>query len=65
VIVHEGGYSEVHVPFCAHRVIERLAGSRTHAPDPLEATITARQPGQPWVNHVSAYLRDLAGFFGV
>lgn len=65
VIVHEGGYSEVHVPFCGHRVIERLAASRTHAPDPLEAAITARQPAALWVNHVSAYLRDLAGFFGV
>jgi acetoin utilization deacetylase AcuC-like enzyme len=27
VMIHEGGYSEAHVPFCGHAVIERLAGS--------------------------------------
>ncbi len=65
VIVHEGGYSEAHVPFCGHRVIEVLTGSAIHAPDPLGRTIEIRQPAQKWINHVSAELRDLAGYFGV
>lgn len=65
VAVHEGGYSEAHVPFCGHAVLARLSGSALAAPDPLGATIKARQPGQPWINHLSAYLRDLAQFFEV
>jgi acetoin utilization deacetylase AcuC-like enzyme len=44
VLVHEGGYSEVHVPFCGHAVLEELSGSRITAPDPLGETIALRQP---------------------
>ncbi len=44
VLSHEGGYSEVHVPFCGHAVIEELSGSRIHAPDPLAETLLKRQP---------------------
>lgn len=65
VAVHEGGYSELHVPFCGHAVIQVLAGSPTHAPDPLQATIDLRQPPQFLVNHLSAYLKELAEFFEV
>jgi acetoin utilization deacetylase AcuC-like enzyme len=45
VLVHEGGYSELHVPFCGHAVIAQLAGSAIEAPDPLGLRITAQQPG--------------------
>lgn len=45
VLVHEGGYSEVHVPFLAHAVLEELAGVSIRAPDPFEPTLIARQPG--------------------
>lgn len=44
VLVHEGGYSEVYVPFCGHATIATLAGSAIAAPDPLEVNLTARQP---------------------
>ena len=44
VLVHEGGYSEAHVPFCGHAVIERLSGSTVSAPDPLLPRIAAQQP---------------------
>ncbi len=44
VMAHEGGYSEVHVPFCGHGVISTLAGSAITAPDPLDDRITAHQP---------------------
>ncbi|MEO0359655.1 MAG: class II histone deacetylase [Pseudomonadota bacterium] len=44
VLVHEGGYSEVHVPFCGHAVLQRLSGSSIEAPDPLEPRIEAHQP---------------------
>ena len=44
VLVHEGGYSEVYVPFCGHATIEALSGSDKHAPDPLREALTVRQP---------------------
>ncbi|MBF9029198.1 class II histone deacetylase [Rhodobacterales bacterium HKCCE3408] len=45
VLVHEGGYSELHVPFCAHAVLEVLSGSGITAPDPLASRIESQQPG--------------------
>ena len=69
VLVHEGGYSEVYVPFCGHAVIEDLAGidaasgSPLAAPDPLAETLAARQPGPDWVGHVSNHIAQLAGYF--
>lgn len=60
VLVHEGGYSEMHVPFCGHAAIEELAGSAIRAPDPLAATLQARQPGPDWQAHLSAHVAGLA-----
>lgn len=44
VMVHEGGYSEIYVPFCGHATIEALSGSSITAPDPFAHTFSARQP---------------------
>jgi acetoin utilization deacetylase AcuC-like enzyme len=44
VLVHEGGYSEVYVPFCGHAVLEELSGAPVTAPDPLAVTLQKRQP---------------------
>lgn len=44
VLVHEGGYSEVYVPFCGHAVLEELSAAPVSAPDPLAATLAKRQP---------------------
>ncbi len=63
VLVHEGGYSELHVPFCGHAVLEELTGSALRAPDPLAAALEARQPGAEWQAHVSAHIGRLAGYF--
>lgn len=57
VMVHEGGYSEVYVPFCGHRVIEVLSGSSRTAPDPMQETVTTRQPNA----QVNAFLGGLVG----
>lgn len=65
MMAHEGGYSEVHVPFCGHAVLEALSGSSHTAPDPLGAIIGARQPGARWQAGVSAYLTELAAEFGL
>jgi acetoin utilization deacetylase AcuC-like enzyme len=60
VLVHEGGYSEVHVPFCGHAVLEQLSGSARRAADPLAATIAARQPGPAFDRFVSGLIAEMA-----
>ena len=44
VLAHEGGYSEVQVPFCGLAVIEALSGITTDATDPLQPLLIAQQP---------------------
>ncbi|MEM6940131.1 MAG: class II histone deacetylase [Pseudomonadota bacterium] len=44
VLAHEGGYSEVYVPFCGHAAIAALAGSDIAAPDPMARGFALRQP---------------------
>jgi acetoin utilization deacetylase AcuC-like enzyme len=46
VLVHEGGYAEVVVPFCGLATVEELSGVRTGVLDPFE-TITAGQQPAP------------------
>lgn len=45
VVVHEGGYSEAHAPFCGHAIIEVLAGVAQVVEDPALAVHKAQQPG--------------------
>jgi acetoin utilization deacetylase AcuC-like enzyme len=44
LLVHEGGYSETYVPFCAHNVLQVMSGSRITAPDPFGDVFPLRQP---------------------
>ena len=60
VVVHEGGYSDVHVPFCGHAVVETLAGSSVRAVDPMEAVTEKRQPGETFNAFVSVWLDEIA-----
>lgn len=60
VLVHEGGYSEVHVPFCGHAVLERLSGSPLRAGDPLLPRLNAQQPGGKAKNFHRAWVDELA-----
>jgi acetoin utilization deacetylase AcuC-like enzyme len=59
VMVHEGGYSEVYVPFCGHATIEALSGSAITAPDPLAETLNVRQPSARF----DGFLREVVGDF--
>ncbi|MDT0682422.1 class II histone deacetylase [Roseicyclus sp. F158] len=59
-LVHEGGYSEVYVPFCGHAVLERLSGADVHAPDPLAQTFAARQPGPAFDRFVEGQIAEMA-----
>jgi len=64
VLVHEGGYSEVYVPFCGHGVLEELSGSAVTAPDPLADTLRQRQPDarfDAWLGTILAEQAAAAG----
>ena len=53
-LVHEGGYSEVYVPFCGHAVLEELSGAPVAAADPMAETVARRQPDARF----DAFVRD-------
>lgn len=59
VLVHEGGYSEVYVPFCGHAVLEELSGSSTTAIDPLAETFALRQPDARFDAFLECWLDDI------
>lgn len=46
VVVHEGGYAESYVPFCAQAVIEALSGETTDVADPALEMCEAWQPNE-------------------
>jgi len=64
-LVHEGGYSEVYVPFCGHAVLEELSGSTITAPDPLAATLAKRQPDARFDAFVRGWIDEAAGALGL
>jgi acetoin utilization deacetylase AcuC-like enzyme len=42
--VHEGGYSELMVPFCGLAIVEELSGQKTDVIDPMFDIVNAQQP---------------------
>ncbi len=60
VMVHEGGYSEVYVPFCGHAVLSEMANSPVTAPDPFGDVWTLRQPDAGFNGYVSGLLGQMA-----
>ncbi len=64
-LVHEGGYSEVYVPFCGHAVLEELSGAPISAPDPLAATLIKRQPDARFDAFVAGWIDDAARALGL
>jgi acetoin utilization deacetylase AcuC-like enzyme len=63
LLVHEGGYSEAHVPFCGHAVIATLSGSSIEAPDPLEVRLDFQQPNADFVAYQKAQIDRMADIF--
>ncbi len=55
VAAHEGGYSEVYVPFCGHAMLEEMSGTDIRAADPLYNRVTSQQPDE----HVDAFHRGV------
>jgi acetoin utilization deacetylase AcuC-like enzyme len=64
-LVHEGGYSEVYVPFCGHAVLEELSGAPVTAPDPLAATLAKRQPDARFDAFVQGWIDEAAATLGL
>ena len=64
-LVHEGGYSEVYVPFCGPAVLEELSGSDITAPDPLAATLAKRQPDARFDAFVRGWIDEAATALGL
>jgi acetoin utilization deacetylase AcuC-like enzyme len=65
VLVHEGGYSEVYVPFCGHAVLEELSGAPVHAADPLGDTLAKRQPDARSDRFVAGWIDEIAAEHGL
>ncbi len=61
VMAHEGGYSEVYVPFCGHAVLQEMSGSAIAAEDPFKATLEARQPSTRFDVFVETLIEEMAG----
>ncbi len=65
VLAHEGGYSEVYVPFCGHAVLEEMSGADIRAPDPLADILAKRQPDARFDAFLSGWIDDIATAHGV
>jgi acetoin utilization deacetylase AcuC-like enzyme len=65
VLVHEGGYSEVYVPFCGHAVLQELSGAPVTAPDPLATTLQKRQPDARFDAFARTWIEEMAQSLGL
>jgi acetoin utilization deacetylase AcuC-like enzyme len=63
MLAHEGGYSEICVPFCGHAVLEKLSSSDVHAADPMADTFAKRQPSASFQNYLSGVIGELEAHF--
>jgi len=60
VMAHEGGYSEVYVPFCGHQVLATMSASSITAPDPFGTTWVLRQPNAEFDDFASGQISRMA-----
>lgn len=60
VMTHEGGYSEVHVPFCGHAVLQAMSGSQITADDALGPRIRAQQPSPQMLTFINTRIDEMA-----
>lgn len=59
VMAHEGGYSELHVPFCGHAVLQEMSGSLINVQDPLKARIDGQQPSEDFNSFVLTKIQEI------
>ena len=60
MMAHEGGYSEVYVPFCGHAVLEEMSAAPMTALDPLAETLAKRQPDARFDAYLANILMEQA-----
>ncbi|WP_398495864.1 class II histone deacetylase [Variovorax sp.] len=65
VMVHEGGYSEVAVPFCGLAILEELSGHRTEVEDPLTPFFGLMQPSERFDAFQLGLIEELAALHGL
>ena len=65
VAVHEGGYSELYVPFCGHAVLEQMSGSSIRAKDPILDRLNNQQPDQSAEDYQKKLVSELVHFFKI
>lgn len=65
VCAHEGGYSEVGVPFHGHAVLEQLSGSSVIIEDPMRARTMEQQPNERMLAFLSDEVSRLVAHFGL
>jgi acetoin utilization deacetylase AcuC-like enzyme len=65
VMVHEGGYSEVYVPFCGHAVLEEMSQAPVTATDPMAETLAKRQPDARFDAFTRQWIDTAAGALGL
>ncbi len=59
VMTHEGGYSQMYVPYCGLAVLEEMSGVKTHVEDPW-APLMAKWGGQALQPHQQAVIAAAA-----
>jgi acetoin utilization deacetylase AcuC-like enzyme len=64
LLVHEGGYSEVYVPFCGHAVLAEMSGSTIIALDPFGDVFIQRQPDARFDAYIDGVIGDMASALG-
>lgn len=62
-MTHEGGYSELHAPFCGLRVLEELSGAATSVADPF--SYLSGYPAQALAAHQSAVVDEVVAVHGL
>ncbi|MCL4134658.1 UNVERIFIED_CONTAM: hypothetical protein GTU68_066641 [Idotea baltica] len=60
MMAHEGGYSEVYVPFCGHHVLQEMSGIPITAPDPFGEVFPLRQPNAAFDAFVIGQIDEMA-----
>lgn len=65
VAAHEGGYSEVYVPFCGHAMIASMARSGVIAADPIKQRLDGQQPNAQVDAFHSSLIDELCAVHGL
>ena len=63
VAAHEGGYSEMYVPFCGHAMLEEMSGSTIKAKDPMLERAMMQQPSERVNAFHSSIIDEMVDYF--